>query len=267
MVHLLAMLIPNKAARRAVRNKLLAFEKRKEARKNDIYRKMSLVHNGDIWSLPSGIRFYLPYYPWEAIQQTIVNNCEFYEQKVLDSIKAYIPQGAVILDIGANIGNHSVFFAAICGARKVYAFEPVQETYRMLVKNIEINGFEKIIDARNIGLGDKRTKGEISAQYADNIGATSIKEASGGGGHSMRIERLDDLDLSGDKIDFCKIDAEGFELKALAGMKNMLHTHRPVVFVESFGANALEIKKLFHEMGYAEPIYYDADNWLFVPNK
>ena len=244
---------------------------------NDICLKMSLVNNGDVWTLPNGIKIYVPLYPWDSIQKTIVNEHQFFEQDILNALRSYIPDQAVILDIGANIGNHSLFWATLLNAKTIHAFEPLQETYRMLVRNIEINELENVIIPHNIGLGDKSSSGEIAAQDANNIGGTSIKESGASNRYALKIERLDDIDLGETKIDFCKIDVEGYELKTLAGMKETLRKYKPVVFIEAFEegkghpipkgceANAPKVKDFFRNLGYDAPLFFAPYNWLFVP--
>ena len=57
--------------------------------------------------------FYLPNYPIDVIQQYIGNYQKYFEQDTLDDIAPIIPDNPVMLDIGANIGNHSLYFAII----------------------------------------------------------------------------------------------------------------------------------------------------------
>jgi FkbM family methyltransferase len=234
-------------------------------------RKMSLIKNDDIWMLPCGVKFYLPLYPYGSyIQKNIADTADFAYRKDLDFLAQYVPDNAVILDIGANIGNHSLFWASgIVGtpAKRIHAFEPVPATYQMLLRNISINDFGNVITPYNFGLGDESQNGTIRKSPADNIGGASIKEYGGRERHRFifRIERLDDFDLAEDRIDFVKIDVEGFELKALAGMKNTLAQHHPVVWIESFSANSPQTISFFNELGgYKEPVKSN-DDWLFLP--
>lgn len=52
-------------------------------------------------------------------------------------------ENKIVVDIGANIGNHTVFFANVCKAKKVYSFEPQEKVFEILKKNVEINKFNK----------------------------------------------------------------------------------------------------------------------------
>ena len=166
------------------------------------------------------------------------------------------------------------------GAKKVHAFEPIPQTYAMLLKNITLNRLEQTIIPHNIGLGDDSSSGEIFLHYADNIGGTSMKKSATCNNYSLKIHALDDIDLGEEKIDFVKIDVENLELQALAGMKNTLQKYRPVVFIESFESghgydlpekydpNAPKVRDFFREFGgYDDGITTDYMNWLFIPTK
>ena len=96
--------------------------------------------------------FWLPNLSWkknkvegEYVQKKIYYEKDYYERDILDEIKKNIPSNSVILDIGANIGNHTVFFCKECNAKKVYAFEPVSITFEILQKNIAINNLETVV--------------------------------------------------------------------------------------------------------------------------
>jgi FkbM family methyltransferase len=238
-----------------------------------ICRKMSLLKNDDIYTLPIGIKLYCPFYPWDVIQRHIVNTSSFFESDILTNLEKYIPTNSVILDVGANIGNHSIFWATIGKASVVHAFEPVPETYKILCKNIEINSISKVVTPHNIGLGKKQSAAVIDFHASDNIGGTSIKESNILNKYVMRVDCLDNMDLKLKKIDFIKIDVEGFEIDVLMGMLKTLEKYRPIVFIESFlpgmheylPCNGNEVLDMFKSLKYKSPISYPDGNWLFLP--
>jgi FkbM family methyltransferase len=241
---------------------------------------MWLVNNNDIWTLPNGAKFYCPQYPWDFIQNILVNKNEFFEQDILEELRKYIPQNAVILDVGANIGNHSIYWAGTINSSKIHCFEPVQATFSMLLKNIELNKLQHIIIPHNIALGRSSSVAEILVQRPDNLGGTSIKTtAEDKSKFSMKIEALDGMDLGLDRIDFIKIDVEGFELETLVGMKKTIEKYRPTIFVEAFDKGLISklpkgftygapaVKEFFRNLDYKKPIPFESYNWLFIPNK
>ncbi|MCL1902565.1 MAG: hypothetical protein FWG18_02985, partial [Alphaproteobacteria bacterium] len=94
-----------------------------------ITKKIHLNSRGDIWTMPTGIRMHVPQYPWDYIQEIIVDSDNFFELDILEKCAEWIPPNAVILDLGANIGNHSIYWASIGGAKRVHAFEPLRPSY------------------------------------------------------------------------------------------------------------------------------------------
>lgn len=238
-----------------------------------ICRKLSLIHNNDVFIMPNSIKMYCPLYPWDVIQRTIVNTANFFEKDILVELLKYLPEKPTILDIGANIGNHSVFFATIGNAKKVIAFEPIPETFRMLSNNIKINGLNDVITAYNVGVGSSCCDGEIDFMSSDNIGGTSIKILTKKHKYALNIVSLDQFKLNLKKIDFIKIDVEGFEIEVLKGMLNIIKKYKPIIFIESFPAychdylpcHAEEVKQLLKDLGYNEPVAFPEYNWLFCP--
>jgi FkbM family methyltransferase len=279
--NLIASFVPNQKLRRKLRQKLQGNRAVSEVQKySDIVcRKLSLIQNEDTWTLPNGVKFCLPLYPWDSISRIIVDTDDFFERDILDGLLPYIQSDGIILDIGANIGNHAIFWAMCNGARKIYCFEPIQRTYGNLIRNIKINLLEGVIFPYNMALGDRHCSGEIAAHYATNTGGTSIKATHESRLSSLRIERLDDIDFGCDRICFCKIDVEGFELQTLAGMKNTLKKHRPTVFIEAmesgcgyalppgFQSTAPLVRDFFLKLGYKYEKIFPPYNHLFTFHK
>ncbi|MDR2165737.1 MAG: FkbM family methyltransferase [Zoogloeaceae bacterium] len=227
---------------------------------------MSLPNN--TVELPCGVKFYVPMYPADRIQCDQVERRRFFEQDILDDLSRYIPDAAVILDVGANTGNHSIYWARIHNAKRVHSFEPVPLTYGILCENIRLNGLGDIVIPHNFGLGDQDGDARIENFPVDNIGAARIGYAGNDRAPTgLKVARLDSLDLGEEKIDFVKIDVEGFERQALAGMEKTLRKHMPAVLVESFRANIDFTKEFFKALGYGEAIPYEQENYLFLPDK
>jgi FkbM family methyltransferase len=138
----------------------------------------------------------------------------------------------------------------------------------MLCKNIEINNLQETVIPFNVGLGDKETSGRIDKNPVSNLGGMSIQENESNAPrfNNLEIKRLDDMaDKIKGKIDFVKIDTEGFELKTLAGARKTLEKHRPIVFIETFDDNIKSVKEFFADMDYDKPIPFDFGNFLFIP--
>jgi FkbM family methyltransferase len=233
-----------------------------ENRINAVYNKLSLT---DGIMTTSIAKFWIPNSPRDLLQGKILSTQVFPEQDTLKELDKYIDKDSVILDIGANIGTHSVYWGKITQANKIYAFEPVITTYRILEKNIEINNLINKVKPFNFGLGNKKTRAKIKTYDLDNIGGTSLEEDANG---DIEIHALDDIDEINNltRIDFIKIDVEGFEKYVLEGGKRTLLKHNPIIFIESFsGKDTFDFTYEFiKELGYGEPIIPLKDNYLFI---
>lgn len=225
-----------------------------------ICHKLSLKN--DI-ALCQNVRFYVPNYPCDYIQREIVENNRFYEEDLLKFLDNYIPNNAIIFDIGANIGNHSMYWAVKRNAEKIYAFEPVNETFNTLCKNIEINNLEKIITPMNIGLSNEHSNAEIIFYDYTNIGGTGLRQTNAGN-LGIKLEALDSLDLSLDRIDFMKIDVEGHEVKTLKGSINTIKKFKPTIFIESIDPHFNEVKEIMKDLGYHLEKSLINSNYLFT---
>lgn len=226
---------------------------------SNIEKKLSMPDN--IWQTKNA-KFYVPYYPVDIIQMVIVNNNSFFEYDILVRLDNYLKDEAVILDIGANIGNHSLYWAKASSkkVKKIYAFEPVQDTFNILKKNVKINNLENTIELYNIGLSDKSSKATYMTYNRANIGDTHLVENETG---DMELKRLDDIDFQESKIDFVKIDVESMEIPLLKGAKQTLLKYKPsYIFIESeYQIN--EVTSLLAECGYEKYEDYPQQNWLF----
>jgi FkbM family methyltransferase len=139
-----------------------------------------------------------------------------------------------ILDIGANIGCTALLFAGL--ARKVYAFEPSPSTFAFLESNIARSRLKNVI-VQNIGLG--ADSGEYSLTFApsNRAGGFLSNQTQASAGHvteKIIVRRLDEAIgyLNPAKIDFIKIDVEGFEGHVLRGATKTLCSSKPVVVLE-----------------------------------
>jgi len=144
-----------------------------------------------------------------------------HEPLEVEIIKQEVGGGDMVLDIGAHIGYFTLIFAHLVGEQgKVFAFEPHPESFALLQKNIEVNHYRNVILV-NKGLGAEQSKRKF---YAHILGS----------GYSLygderqpflEIETVKGDDYLRDKVDrvdFIKIDIEGAEPEALAGLEQIL---------------------------------------------
>jgi FkbM family methyltransferase len=164
-----------------------------------------------------------------------INANGMYERKELetffswiDSIQPGLFREAAALDLGANIGNHSLFFAD--HFKHVHAFEPNGRTFQVLKLNAELVGN---VTCHQVGLSD--TAGSASFSFnAANIGASCIVPAVTAGATKVRLTTLDAALPEAENIKLIKIDVEGHDYQALLGAEVTIKTHHPIILFEHF---------------------------------
>ena len=161
-----------------------------------------------------------------------VNLKGVYEGKELDAFFNWIKRdnekmfSGVAIDIGANIGNHSLYFADYFN--KVYSFEPNPRTFKVLKINAEL---ANNIQCFEVGLSDTEMKGLMEVNPTNSGGATVINSSSDHA-HTINLRTLDSLIPDDEDIKLIKLDIEGHEFKALTGAKHVICRNRPVILFE-----------------------------------
>lgn len=155
--------------------------------------------------------------------------------------------GATALDIGANIGNHSLYFSDYFA--HVVSFEPNPRTFRVLSINADLVGN---VTCHNVGLSDRAGEATLSMDPA-NMGGASIGGAANLQAQTISLVDLDSLGDLGD-VKLVKIDVEGHEYKALSGGRNLLTAKMPIILFEQhlkeFVNGQSPVVSLLREMGY-----------------
>jgi FkbM family methyltransferase len=155
-----------------------------------------------------------------------------YEEDILKLIRKKLKEGDVFLDIGANIGYHSLFASKIVGkAGQVYSFEPVKETFEILKKNIQINKFNNI-KPFNYGVSNKNGKTKIFFDKSD-FGRSSLLYGDSNSVEEIELIKLDTF-FGGKKIDFVKIDVEGEEFNVIKGMEEIIKNNKNIKIILEF---------------------------------
>lgn len=172
----------------------------------------------------------------DPITQKIQNERSFYELPVLERLQElftrYDREEGVIVDAGANIGNHTVFLSSVFPKAKVIAFEMNPETFGYLQKNLEENRLANAIPV-NLGLSDREGSGGMRLQDHNVLGGAQVDlDATD---HSIQLTTLDaylrsSADLN--PVGLIKIDVEGHELQCLHGAQETLKNDRPLVILE-----------------------------------
>jgi len=173
-------------------------------------------------------------------------------------------ENAVVVDVGAFIGDSSVFFASR-HAKRVISFEPVPELYEILRKNIALNGFENIIEARNQAISNY--SGHTTVGYVPTWPGMSGEDSRGiEKAVLLEVEcvSLSDVITSLGWVDILKLDCEGCEHRVLreaaedSSLKNVgmiiLEVHSDIrSIIALLRSQRFRITKL---------AYYGTTNWI-----
>lgn len=158
------------------------------------------------------------------------------ERGTLHVMKQYLKHKpeSVMFDVGANIGLMSLYASSILPSGMIYSFEPVPETFNKLVFNIELNN-KTNIQAFNFALGAKEEEKNIYVNAA-HLGMSTFVP-SGQPETTAQIVKLLTIDnfikTRGLKVDFIKIDVEGWEVEVLKGASDLLKKQdAPAIMLE-----------------------------------
>jgi FkbM family methyltransferase len=179
----------------------------------------------------------------------------------------------VALDIGANIGIHSVVLSSEVGEGRVYSFEAQRVVFNMLVGNIALNSLENVfcyhnavsnqnelIDIPTFDYGKPMSFGSVEFGGAQNesIGQSPFFGAC----EKVPTIVLDEVNFQ--QVNFMKIDVEGMEIKVLLGAKNLIDKFKPIILVEYLKSDKDELIYFLKNIDYKIYIGLGA-NYLCVP--
>jgi FkbM family methyltransferase len=157
-----------------------------------------------------------------------------YSEGEITLFRQLIRPGAIILDIGANIGPHALFYAQCTGPSGILmAFEPQRILFQMLCANMALNGVANSF-CYNAAVG--ASSGTVIVPALDygienNFGGLSLTADYSGHGEQTVILPIDSLKLQ--QCHFIKIDVEGMELEVLTGAQETINRCRPLIYLEN----------------------------------
>lgn len=181
-----------------------------------------------------------------------------YEPHVTALCAQLCSEGMTALDIGANIGFHTLSLSRLVGpSGKVVAFEPNSENLRLLLASLEVNAVDNV-ELVPLALDGARGWSHFTTHVGSNGGLVreEAPQFVEGGGFIVPTGALDDL-ITG-PVDFVKIDVEGGEGRVLAGAGETIRRNRPVVITEFScemlrrvsAIDPLEYLEFFADLGY-----------------
>lgn len=190
----------------------------------------------------------------------------YFEQKIFSQL---IKPGQLVLDVGANIGVHTLCFSKLVGeGGAVYAFEPQRIVFQQLCANIALNSIMNTACLQN-AVGEAPGSLMVPVfdfREVDNYGGLGLGEWSKG--EKVSVITIDSLKLK--RCHFIKADVEGMEVHVLKGARETIEHFKPLMYVENDREDkSKELIKYIASLGYrlfwsVLPMY-NADNYFKNP--
>ncbi len=219
---------------------------------------MPVVHGDTI--------YHLPYTGQNAGIEREQTRGLFFEAFELEELRKRVRPGAQIVDVGANTGNHTIFFAGPMKAEKVTPLEPLPDAATALRGSVLRNGLANVDLSRlGIGVADRAGRARLVFSERGGLGATSLAPDPSG---DIAIDTLDAI-ITG-PVEFLKIDVEGMEMSVLAGAEGVIGRSRPLIYIEIANENTPAFSAWLQNSRYrVERIFTDKQhaNYLIAPRE
>jgi FkbM family methyltransferase len=189
-----------------------------------------------------------------------------FEPSTCRALAAHVKPGMTVLDVGANIGSHTLHLARLVGPTgRVYAFEPTAFAYAKLLRNLALNpDLASRVATYQCFLIREGSNGVPEKVYSSwplaarpNVHPKLLgQQKSTGGAEAKTLDRI--MIENGDPaINVIKIDVDGFECDVLSGAGATLSRHKPTLVMElspyilaERGCSAEQLISLLQSHGY-----------------
>lgn len=194
----------------------------------------------------------LPDATQDYVQKLIAEKGEPYEVEMLRDMAAWLSPGDLVLDVGANIGNHTLYLAMAAQAR-VIAYEPNEHLTSALASSIEHNSLLDKVQIRTVGVGRAASMASFAEFIETNLGAQKLAMGDG----AIQVVSLDE-EVFPSSVRMIKIDVEGMELDVLEGAANLITRDRPLIYAES--QDEVQFRELSRWMRHNGYTYWETFN-------
>jgi FkbM family methyltransferase len=186
-----------------------------------------------------------------------------------------LPNDAVIVDGGCNAGFFTVPVAWLTQGRgiRIVSFEPQRQLFQAVSGSLALNGYQHVF-LHNVGLGAEPGIAQLPAidySIAQDFGTvalsndTTVDEDGWMTDLVVDITSIDAMTLP--RLDFLKLDVEGYEVPALTGALATLKQHRPWIWVEYFITGTEPIKQALNSLDDYAFYIVDYQNMLCAPRE
>lgn len=178
-----------------------------------------------------------------------------HDQNMLPIVLSYIPIGGVVLDVGCFIGDHAIAYAERVGRNgMVLGFEPDEDSFMCMGFNM-VN-YDNFV-GYNIALGVGGHKASLN-KVATNEGMNYLTD-----GNDINVHSLDTVIPAQNlnRIDFIKIDCEGYELDVLQGGQRTIQKYKPKMLIEinemTLNRNNVKREDIYEWLDVAGYVYHN----------
>lgn len=161
-----------------------------------------------------------------------------WEKLTTELFKKVVKKGDTVVDLGANMGYFTLLASRLVGETgKVYAFEPEPVNYALLLKNLELNGYDNVVPVQK---AVSNVNGKVAFSIHDTDSGRHVLQQCNdkiGNGELIEVESVTLDEFFNDKPfpSVIKMDIEGAELLALLGMPKIIESSENLkVFTEFY---------------------------------
>ena len=197
-----------------------------------------------------------------------------WSESEVELIKGLVPKNEVIIEIGSNIGTHTVPLAKhLSNGGKIYAFEPQSQNRKLLEQNIKDNDIENV-QISKIAISSKEGKAYMNTFANDklsNYGDARIFRDEFDNSECVQVKTLDEFfydNFDGENsVRLIKFDVQGQELNVIIGSEKLINEYKPILYLENDNIETSKklidkIKSLGYIMFWHLPALFNPNNYL-----
>mgnify|MGYP003640523750 CR=1 FL=1 len=195
------------------------------------------IHQVDNYHYTRNIQFVT--YPIDkCIISSMISKNQVWEPHMHRIFEKYINKESIVLEGGCHIGTHTLKLALL--GKQVLSFEPLIESNHLLCKNLKINNINNVT-IYSEGLSNKPDLAYFEWFGYNNPGASGLSNNPMGKPsytkpiekkHPVTLITIDSLQL--EKLDFIKLDVEGYEINVIEGAINTIKKCKPIITLEVY---------------------------------